>query len=480
MPPVLGKNILCLAVDRLNADFLGAYGNAWIDAPAFDSLAAESALFDSYFTTSLDLTALYEAFWRGVHPGRVALESDSAESEAPSIFELLKEAGYRAFIVSDDESVALHPAGEACDGRFLLDELEADAPAEGLEETQIFHNFEELARFLVKLESDGAEINGKPAPWFVWAHFSGWAKRWDFPAEFREKYREDEEDPAPYAGVVPPAFAREAQEAGSARRQNDENRESAAPAEAAEFAEVGEFSEAARAAYSEESARLAQLDADDRRQAVVEAYSGGVAVFDETLAGFVAFLSEHEILSKTLFLTLGTRGYSTGFPGILGRSTPFYSECVRAPLAIRFPNGAGATVRLASLCEPRDVFATIRDWPTFAPRLATAEFWSGAADGENSAGENGGAGRNLALYLADEDAKYREKILIVGAGAESAERALVTEDWLLKSTPTPEDAETPGPRRKLELFVRPDDVYCVNDVASRCVDTVEELAAALD
>ena len=41
---VSGKNILCLAVDRLNADFLGAYGNAWVETPAFDALAAESIL----------------------------------------------------------------------------------------------------------------------------------------------------------------------------------------------------------------------------------------------------------------------------------------------------------------------------------------------------------------------------------------------------------------------------------------------------
>ncbi|MBQ7815386.1 MAG: sulfatase-like hydrolase/transferase, partial [Thermoguttaceae bacterium] len=193
-PSVSGKNILCLAIDRLNADFLGAYGNAWVETPAFDALAAESVLFDSFFATSLDLETLYRAFWRGESPARVVASLDDettneesngaqttdAEAEAtadgsndalndaksvdfnaanaapPSIFRLLKEKGYRTFVVSDDETVALHPAveDEYCDGRFFLGSPDAALPAETLEETQFFRNFEELARFLAKLEDD--------------------------------------------------------------------------------------------------------------------------------------------------------------------------------------------------------------------------------------------------------------------------------------------------------------------------------------
>ena len=73
---ISGKNILCLAIDRLNADFLGAYGNAWVETPAFDALAAESVLFDSFFATSLDLETLYRAFWRGESPARVVASTD--------------------------------------------------------------------------------------------------------------------------------------------------------------------------------------------------------------------------------------------------------------------------------------------------------------------------------------------------------------------------------------------------------------------
>ena len=35
------NNIVCLSIDRLNADALGAYGSTLVETPAFDSLAAE-------------------------------------------------------------------------------------------------------------------------------------------------------------------------------------------------------------------------------------------------------------------------------------------------------------------------------------------------------------------------------------------------------------------------------------------------------
>ncbi len=226
---VSGQNILCLAVDRWNADFLGAYGNAWVETPAFDALAAESVLFDSFFATSLDLETLYRAFWRGESPARV-VASTAADAAPPSIFRLLKEKGYRTFVVSDDETVALHPAveDEFCDGRFFLGSPDAALPAETLEETQFFRNFEELARFLAKLEDDAKcakdENGGDAAPWFVWAHFSGWNERWDFPLELRERFQEDEDDPAPYSATLVPYWPLE-EGAKSAKRgaRVDEN-----------------------------------------------------------------------------------------------------------------------------------------------------------------------------------------------------------------------------------------------------------------
>lgn len=603
-PHISGKNILCLAVDRLNADFLGAYGNAWVETPAFDALAAESVLFDSFFATSLDLETLYRAFWQGESPARVvASPADETQTPAnaasPSIFRLLKEKGYRTFVVSDDETVALHPAveDEYCDGRFFLGSPDAALPAETLEETQFFRNFEELARFLAKLEDDAKyakdENGGDAAPWFVWAHFSGWNERWDFPLELRERFQEDEDDPAPYGATLVPYWPLEegAKSAKRGARVNDDAVAEAALARAAaildaengasdaslpaeveiefnvefddpetldvafdsdsdsddEFDENDEFKSDAdeaepfedddwdesddaildesaveRQLAATELARLAQLDAPERRQCVVEGYCGGVAAFDETLEGFVQLLKESGVLAKTLLLTTATRGFPTGSPSALGvEPTPesaaadifaptplfdgatvdaadsltlpipasssdganaplyatgadgetsrFYAESFQLPLAIRLPNGVGATVRLPALCEPRDVFATLRDWPEFAAELATPEFWSFeaieispfagkwsaesateiaeeldaddvlAVEKERTADFAADApdvpGQNLLRLLANEDGVLRDRVSVVARDAESEERALVVADWILKETP---------------------------------------------
>ena len=60
-------NAICLVIDRLHTGFLGAYGNTWIETPAFDRLAAESFLFDQMLVDSPQLGPLYRSFWQGCH-----------------------------------------------------------------------------------------------------------------------------------------------------------------------------------------------------------------------------------------------------------------------------------------------------------------------------------------------------------------------------------------------------------------------------
>ncbi|MBQ9875200.1 MAG: sulfatase-like hydrolase/transferase [Thermoguttaceae bacterium] len=455
------KNVLCLAIDRIDLGFLGAYGNTWIETSAFDSLAAESVLFDSYFATSLDLTTLYRALWRGERPSEIRASDDPTETDAPSLFKIFKERGYRTFVVSDSEEVALSDAIEedVCDGRFFLGSPEATQPAESPEDTKFYRNFEDLARFVARLE-DEAE-SGDERPIFIWARFSGWNDVWDFPLANREIYRETEDDPDPYQGVEPPYF----------------------PAKPNLSADE-------------------KLERQELRQSVVEAYCGGISVFDETLEGFVQFLKETGFLSKTLFVLLGERGLGLGAPSPLGlpptdAPEPFYAEEVRQPLLFRLPDATGATVRLPALCEPRDVFATIRDWSEFANELSTPDFWRlepgrisafarpwtldapsepapESSDSPTGASSQDPPGQNLLRLLADETGSVRDRVLVVAKDADSTELALATPTRFFKETPVPsDDPLDEAPKFKRELFVLPDDRFCANDVASRCLDEVE-------
>ena len=155
------------------------------------------------------------------------------------------------------------------------------------------------------------------------------------------------------------------------------------------------------------------------------------------------------------------------------------------------------------MCDPRDVYATIKEWSNFAPTLKSEEFWrlervevspfagvwSGDARAEEDATPNDerstptrvepltdAPGANLLELLADETRALRERELIVAKDADSRERALVTQEWFLKRTPITNGAEQ---SEKLELFKLPDDRFCVNDVADRCRQEVEELTVNL-
>ena len=507
-------NILCLTIDRLNSDALGAYGATWLDTPGFDALAAESILFDSFYATSLDLDALLRAFWRGESPSRFVASDEPPDAE--SLFRVMKRRGYRTFLLSDNERVALSPSVDSddCDERFLLDRVRPNAPVESFYQTAFYKNFEELARFLVGL-NDAQRIDA-PAPWFVWAHFSGWNDAWDFPMERREQFRvivrdpetddliSEESDPKSYSAIDPPYLpgAPKSRRAGRTRGAVDVR----APRDDESRKAVPKSSPQA----SRELARLASLDETDRRQSVLQAYCGGISVFDETLAGFLGLIKEHGILKNTLFALAGTRGLALGYPGGLGRPgaddapSPFYAEEIRVPLLLRLPDGTGATVRFPQLCEPRDVFATLRDWPDFAPSLASREFWRlenreisplagrwGDEDAASDKRSDDGAfraldldkpGQNLLPLLADEEGTVRDSICVVAKDSKSSERALVVDEWLLKTEPpTDEDrADDPDAPDVVELFALPDDRFCVNDVADRCSDVAERLKSALD
>ena len=96
-------NAICLVIDRLHRGFLGAYGNTWVETPAFDRLAAESFAFDQMLIDSPRLGPLYRSYWQGLH----ALAPD-VEGRA-SLPALLREPGVRSTLMTDDRAVREHP-----------------------------------------------------------------------------------------------------------------------------------------------------------------------------------------------------------------------------------------------------------------------------------------------------------------------------------------------------------------------------------
>jgi arylsulfatase A-like enzyme len=344
------RNYLCLSIDGLQSGMIGAYGNTWIQTPTLDTLACQSALFDRFYASSLDLSETLTEWW-----------------QFPQ--------GYHTILLTDDVDVFLHENAGLFDEKHRLEATPRthpaqECPAGNIEGTQFYHNIATLADLLQ---------NRTEKPFLFWAHFQGFRGDWDFPMSYRERYQIDE-DPDPYPGVVPPDMIVD----------NNTN--------------------------------------PDVRQAIAEAYSGGIAVLDETLAGLLEFLEEEGLDQNTMLLMMSTRGFSLGEHGYLGANEDLYGENVHLPLLIRPPQGA----------EPDGTFAGFRSQTLLQP----GDVW-----------------KLLTREELPEEPEAVHPLIRIG------NEVSVTPDWFVYQKPSGN-----------ELYVKPDDRWEANDVAARCPHVLEEFA----
>ncbi len=190
MAAQLQNNIICLAVDRLHAGYLGAYGNTWINTPALDRLAAESFLLDRAIIDSPRLELLYRSLWQGLH----AMVPAAIARQHQSLPEQFAQAGWQTVLLADDAAVAEHALATPFSERVLLKPAaHHHAVAETAEATQTAEFFAAAVGQLQQL---------KP-PFFWWLHTAALGSIWDAPLGFREQYRDEDDPPAATSFAVP-------------------------------------------------------------------------------------------------------------------------------------------------------------------------------------------------------------------------------------------------------------------------------------
>jgi len=331
-------NYLCISIDGLPSGMVGAYGNTWIQTPTLDSLACQSALFDRFYASSMDLSNTLTELWQ--------FPSD-----------------LHKILLTDDADVFLHEKATLFDEKHRLESKFRYRPADQVEKTGFYRNMATTVALLRDLSNK---------PFLLWAHFEGFRGLWDFPLSYRERYQIDE-DPDPYPDVAPPEI-------------------------------IGK-----------------NFDPDGR-QSLREAYSGGVTVLDETLAGLLAFLATSGLDKETVLLFMSVRGFSLGEHNYIGTGGELYGENVHLPLFLRFPDGSYSGFRSQTLLQPADVFG-----------LLTQDGLPEEPD-------------DVHPFLRIDD------------------KVIVTPDWFVYQKPSGN-----------ELYVKPDDRWEVNDVADRCSHILEQL-----
>jgi arylsulfatase A-like enzyme len=191
----------------------------------------------------------------------------------------------------------------------------------------------------------------------------------------------------------------------------------------------------------------------DELLGVMHAYAAQITVLDECLDSFLSRFIESLHSRDTLLVFTSPRGYPLGEHRRIGPvDDALHGELLRTPLLLRFPDGRGAAHRAQAIVQPPDLCATLVEWLGLP---AAHEAW----------------GRSLAP-LAEGEEWPRNRAL----AAHAQERAIRTPAWFLRRREPLGDAEQPT----LELYVKPDDQWEVNEISDRLPHVVQEMLATME
>lgn len=245
-------NLLVLCTDTFRADYLGCYGNTWIETPNLDRLASEGVLFSDFYAEGLPTLPVRRVFYTGrrVFPFRYyPQKSDRVQlpgwhplfQEDVTLAEWLSERGYTTGLISDvyhqmkpgknyhrgfhswqwirgQEYDALVPT-PTCDrdvSRFVHPSTPQDAPKRRMV-AQYLHNrawwkgeADHFAAQVMRAGADWIREYGHKKPWMLWLECFDPHEPWDAPAEFVERYSPNYEGLEP---IWPTGFVKDYTEA---------------------------------------------------------------------------------------------------------------------------------------------------------------------------------------------------------------------------------------------------------------------------
>jgi arylsulfatase A-like enzyme len=180
----------------------------------------------------------------------------------------------------------------------------------------------------------------------------------------------------------------------------------------------------------------------------VYAYAGQVALIDMCLDSYLDAVAAVAERGPLLHMLTASRGYPLGDHRVIGLDgSGLYEELLHVPLFVQFPDRLGAGQRTQQLIQPADLFATMAD-------ILCSE----------SSKQSATRGLTLAPLATNERAPWRRHALSV-----SGDQACVrTRYWSLLRN----DA--------VELYLKPDDRWEVNEIASRLPQVVADMTTLLE
>jgi len=182
-----------------------------------------------------------------------------------------------------------------------------------------------------------------------------------------------------------------------------------------------------------------------------QAYAGQITLLDMCLGMLLDEIDRQPWSDEVALVVTSPRGYPLGHHGRVGPcDEALYSELLHVPLLLRLPNRKTFAQRRQAIVQPSDLAAT------FAELLGQPPL-------------EGSVSRSLLRLLDSPVGDAWQTACALGPN----QRLIRTPAWLLRETLS-------GDHLHHELFVKPDDYWEVNEVASRAGEIVQSLVAQLD
>jgi arylsulfatase A-like enzyme len=333
-------NIIMIMIDSLRLDHVGCYGNQWIETPNMDRLAAESVVFEnaypeglptlpvrsSLFTGNYTLT---NRFWQGLLPQDVTMaeildEYGYVNAMITDTYHLFKpnmnyHRGFHAYEwVRGQEVDAYKTRPHGVDlSRFMKPALEDTYIVRVLD--QYFRNVagrrseeDYFPAQVMKKAVEWLEDNhGTNQPFFLHVDCFDPHEPWEPPPPFDTKYSDPDFDgPRIILPKGGPCDWMTPEEIRFTRSQ----------------------------------------------------YAGEVSFVDKWLGYLLDHIRELGLLDNSLVVFLSDHGHPHGDHGaMLKMGDQLYSELLRIPLFVRFPDGRYAGSKVKGLVQVVDIFPTILD-----------------------------------------------------------------------------------------------------------------------
>ncbi|CAN5835031.1 sulfatase [soil metagenome] len=464
-------NVIVIACNSLHLGFLGPYGNAWVETPHLDRLAAEGVVFEHHFPENLTTLPTRRSWWTGRYTfpdpeqGWTALRPDEA-----ILPDLLWNQGVRTALISDNPLLRdpangfsrgfdeahwvrgsgydpfIPPDDPRARGVRIEDEPGLRLPTDdGPEILELWKNrWEQYLRNRKALRLDVEENTGvartvrqaidwldrrgaEPDPFLLWIDLFSPHGPWDPPQPYRDQY----------AAAEPDDF--EADDEGDIAEEEGEE------------IEVEDIP----VLIDVPGGPVGDVISEAELYRLRRTYAGTVTLVDRWLGELFDDLRKRGRLEDTLVVFTADQGEPLGEHGFVRRFRPWlYEELVHTPLIVRLPGAEAAGMRHQAIVQSVDLL------PTILSALGLPA--SDRAHGED-----------LLPLIRGKRTKFRDYACM---GMDVEEFAIRTHYWHLV---LPIEADPDDPPRGPELYRKPEDRWDQNDVALQNPDIAGHLELVL-